>query len=229
MQQTFRNVGIDRTDKKATPRPDGAYEVRVALVYQDHGTRQWAGQVRERIAELVTKEAISCTEWNINDLKEPVVFSQGVASLARADLIVVSVYEAERLPSVFYLWVNLWLQVRSGHQGALITCVVPTGDSESGERETRRYLCAVATQGQLQMLECKRPSTPIRGLRGDVFQWSEDAQESSPFLRTGANQANGHRIAARQLLDVARRFCGEALGQALCSPTQPPSPLIVGP
>jgi len=164
MQKAFLNDRDDRLDAIVVPEPTDEYEANLALVYQDQTTLACASQVRNRLAELVGEDAIQCTEWNINDLKVPSIYSQGVAALARADVIVVSLYEAERLPSVFYLWVNLWLQVRSGRPGALASLVVPNDQPGQRSLETRRYLCAVASQGRLELLECKRPSTPIRGL-----------------------------------------------------------------
>ena len=135
----------------------------VALVYQDARTRQWAGQVRDLMAGVVGQEAIRCTEWKISDLVEPRAYWEGVAALAHADVIVVSLYEAERLPAAFYLWVNLWLQERSGRPGVLVALLVPPEESNSGAIETRRYLSAVASQGHLELLmqESNRPGEPI--------------------------------------------------------------------
>ena len=60
---------------------------------------------------LVGQELVHGTDWKIGDLLEPRVFGEGVAALAQADVIVISLYEAERLPATFYLWVNVWLQI----------------------------------------------------------------------------------------------------------------------
>jgi hypothetical protein len=80
---------------------DEKYTVKVAIVYQDEPTLQWAGRVRDRLVELVGESVIHCTEWKVGDLIEPRTYSQGVAALARADVIVVSLCEARRLPSAF--------------------------------------------------------------------------------------------------------------------------------
>jgi hypothetical protein len=152
--------------------------VNIALVYQDALTRRRAGEVRDRLGEVVGEEAIHCTEWKISDLEEPRVYSEGVRALAGADVIVVSLYEAERLPSVFYLWVNLWLQVRSGFPGALVALVVPGEGSNFGANETRRYLCAVASQGALELLESNRPNRPMGDLREACQRGSNSAQVS---------------------------------------------------
>jgi len=177
MQQTFLEGRNDMADGTPIAWMHSGYALKVALVYQDALTRQWAGQVRDRMAEAAGKEAIRCTEWGIPDLVAPRVFSEGVAALAQADVIVVSVYEAERLPPDFYLWVNVWLQERSGLPGALIALVVPPEEPTFGANETRRYLCAVASQGHLEFLmqECKQPGEPIQGPREDILEWSKAA------------------------------------------------------
>jgi hypothetical protein len=101
-----------------------------------------------------------------------------VAALAQADVIVVSLYEVERLPATFYLWVNVWLQQRSGLPGALVALVAPSEASNPGAKnETRRYLAAVASQGRLEFLiqEYNQSGGPIRDLRDDVMRWAKAA------------------------------------------------------
>jgi len=156
---------------------NAGYALKVALVYQDALTRQWAVQVRDRMAEVAGPEAIRCTEWKVGDLIAPGVYWQGVAALAQADVIVVSLYEAERLPAAFYLWVNLWLQERSGRPGALVALLVPPEESNSWMNETRRYLSAVASQGCLEFLvqESNQPGEPILALREDIMRWAKAA------------------------------------------------------
>jgi hypothetical protein len=174
-QQSSISGRSDTADGMQVAGPNHGYAVNIALVYQDALTRQWAEQVREQLGEVVGEEAIHCTEWKIGDLEEPRVYSEGVRALARADVIVVSLYEAERFPSVFYLWVNLWLQVRSEFPGALVALVVPGKESRLGANETRRYLHAVAGQGRLELVESNQPGRPIRFLLQESFKWRKAA------------------------------------------------------
>lgn len=174
MKLTMFKGGNETVNRRLVAGADEKYTVKVAIVYQDEPTRQWAGRVRDRLVELVGKSAIHCTGWKIGDLTEPGSYSQGVAALARADVIVVSLHEARRLPSAFYMWVNLWLQVRSGLPGALVALVTPAEGLEYGSEETRRYLCALAGQGGLELLECNQPNEPI-GQLVDSFQWATAA------------------------------------------------------
>jgi len=152
MQQSFLKGRNDRASGAAISSPTAGYALNVAIVYQDAPTRQWAGQLRAPMAGVVGQDAIRCTEWKISDLVEPRVYWEGVAALAHADVIVVSLHPADRLPATFYLWVNLWLQERSMRPGVLVALIVRPEESNSGAIETRRYLSAVAHQGQLQFL-----------------------------------------------------------------------------
>jgi hypothetical protein len=175
MQQTLLKRRHDAASGTGIARMNAGYALNVALVHDDVPTRQWAGQVRDLMAAVVGADAVRCTEWKISDLIEPRVYWEGVAALAHADVIVVSVREAERLPAVFYLWINVWLQERSGLHGALVALIVPPEESSSQAKdETRRYLSAVANQGRLEFFvkECNEPGEPIRALREDIMHWA---------------------------------------------------------
>ncbi len=177
MHETFLRHRNDTEYRRGNAGQDAEYALNVALVYQDELTRQWAGQLRDRMAEVVGQEAIQCTEWKIGDLKERSTFSEGVAALAKADVIVISLYEAERLPAMFYLWVNVWLQQRSGFSGAMVALVVRGDEFHPGANETQRYLYAVASQGHLEFLiqEANQPGEQIRMLRENVVHWAKAA------------------------------------------------------
>jgi hypothetical protein len=157
--------------------PDPSYVLKVALVFQDEGTRLRARQVCHRLAKVVGERAIQCTEWRINDLQDRRVFCEGVTALAEADAIAIAVRDTERLPGVFYLWVNLWLQRRYGTPGALIALVGPLAKSNPAANELRSYLHAIADQGHLDFLlkECPRPDEPTRGVPEDLLEWAEAA------------------------------------------------------
>jgi len=177
MPQTFLQDRNDAAARATLASPNAGDALNVALIYQDALTRQWAEQVRDRMPEVAGPKAVRCTEWRIGDLVGRRAFTEGVAALAQADIIVVSLYAAERLPAVFYLWVNVWLQERSGRPGALVALVIPPEALNSGSSETRRYLCAVASQGRLEFLlpECDQPGERIRDLGEDLVRWADAA------------------------------------------------------
>ena len=175
MQQSSLKGRSDWASGAAITSPKAGYTLNVAIVYQDALTRQWAGQVRDLMAGVVGQDTIRCTELKISDLAQARVYSEGVAALAHADVIVVSLHEADRLPGTFYLWVNLWLQVRSVRPGVLVALLVPPEESNSGAIETRRYLHAVASQGRLELLmqEYNQQDQTIGGVREDMVRWAK--------------------------------------------------------
>ena len=156
----------------------GASEaLNVAVVYQDAPTRQWAEQARRRLAESAGKRAVCSTEWKLGDLRDAKIFSEGVAALARADVIVIALYDADRLPPPFYLWVNLWLQVRAGRPGTLVALVVQSPGTNEEANDTRRYFYAAASQGRLELVmqESPHPGEPIHVLSDDNAPWAKAA------------------------------------------------------
>jgi hypothetical protein len=175
MQQTLLERRRDAASGTGIARMNAGYALNVALVHDDSATRQWAGQVRDLMAAVVGADAVRCTEWKISDLIEPRVYWEGVAALAHADVIVVSLREAERLPAVFYLWVNLWLQERCGLPGALVALIVSREESvPQAKTETRMYLSAVARQAGLEfmLMEGDQLGEPISGLRENIMHWT---------------------------------------------------------
>jgi hypothetical protein len=177
MQTTTFSKGNVAPDEARTLSADFGYSLNVALVFQDDLTRQWAGQTRHLLADLAGEGAVHSSEWNLGELRRPGVFNQGAAALARADAIVLAIYEGRRLPAEFYLWVNLWLQQRNGLPGALIALVGTTGDSGTGAMETRSYLHAVASQAHLELLFKRYPPSgePAKDLAADLTQWAQAA------------------------------------------------------
>ena len=159
------------------PFPREEYTLKVALVYQDAVTRLWASHVRELLAEVVGKAALRCTEWEIGGLRQQGVFADGVAALARADLIVMAVHDAARFPAEFYLWVNLWLQQRFGLPGALVVLLGTSGDWGPAYNEARSYLHAVASQGRLDLLfkECDGEAGVSNVLGMELMEWAKAA------------------------------------------------------
>ena len=168
LRQTATQTGV------ANALPRAEYVLKAALVYQDSVTRLWAGRVREILGKVVGGAALSCTEWEIGALRQQGVFADGVAALARADLIVMAVHDAARFPAEFYLWVNLWLQHRCGRPGALVVLLGTSGDVGPACNENRSYLHAVASQGRLELFfkDCEAEAGVSNVLGEELTEWA---------------------------------------------------------
>jgi len=168
----LRRTATQTGTVNASPGVD--YALKVALVYQDTATRLWAGRVREILGNAVGGAALSCTEWEIGALRQHGVFADGVAALARADLIVMAIHDATCFPAEFYLWVNLWLQQRGGRPGALVVLLGTSGERGPARNESRSYLHAVASQGQLELFfkECDAEAGVSNVLGVELMEWA---------------------------------------------------------
>jgi len=134
------------------PRHQPRQTWRVAIVYQDPTSLASAKQVTDLLAQHVPAQDIHRATWNINLLTDSAVYSQSIPSIAKADLIVVALHETNSLPPEFYLWTNLWLDVRSRRPGALVALLDASQGHTPGFLETRSYLHAVAGQGGLDII-----------------------------------------------------------------------------
>lgn len=156
-------------------------KLNLALAYEDLTTREWARPVRDLVIEAAGEDAVRCTDWKVGDLREPRVYTDGAAAMARADVIVVAVHEAERFPAEFYVWTNLWLLMRSHVPGALVALVGGSGEASPAHYETRSYFHALASQGQLDLFlkqcdpTCGKPGAPWEKLR----QWAGSVREKN--------------------------------------------------
>jgi hypothetical protein len=151
------------------------YHMNVALVYQNSTTCKRAQVVRDLMVEKAGEDVVQSTEWLISNLVQPSIFTRGIQALAKADAIVIAVRETDRFPGAFYLWVNLWLQIRSGKPGALVALVETFTEESPESMETRRYLHAVASQGGLELLmkECEPRESP----------WNLEPHDLKPLAR----------------------------------------------
>ena len=113
----------------------------------------------------------------MNDLLHGKVYADSVAALTRADVIVVCLYEAERMPSIFYLWVNVWLQERSRFPGVVVATVVASEEMGPFTNETWRFVHAIASQGRLNLSiqDYNQPLQPVLGPKDGPARLAEAA------------------------------------------------------
>ena len=132
--------------------PEMEYALNVALVYQDAPTRKWAAQVCDRVTRLAGKNAVRCTWWEIGRLSDPEVLKDAVLTTVPADVILISIYDAEELPVDLCVWIDAWLPRRSLPTGALIALISVPGQTSARLEHARGYLRAVARKGRLDFL-----------------------------------------------------------------------------
>jgi hypothetical protein len=128
------------------------YCLNVLVLYQDTQTRQWAGELCERVAGLISHEAVRTTWWKMDELGEPAVLAGAVSTAMRADIILTAVHAAEGFPLAFYMWVDAWLPHRPRGAGALAALIALPERMTPQLDRPRDYLQALARKGRLDFL-----------------------------------------------------------------------------
>jgi hypothetical protein len=128
------------------------YALNIAMVYQDALTRKWATQVCDQVTRLAGKDAVHCPQWEISRLNDLSVLKDAVLMTMVADVILVSIYDAEELPKDFRVWMDAWLARRYLPAGALIALISVRGEKSAQTNPARDCLRAVARKGRLDFL-----------------------------------------------------------------------------
>jgi hypothetical protein len=128
------------------------YALNIAMVYQDALTRKWATQVCDQVTRLAGKDAVHCAQWETSRLNDLCVLKDAILMTMVADVILVSIYDAEELPKDFRVWMDAWLARRYLPTGALIALISVPGELSAQTKPARDYLRAVARKGRLDFL-----------------------------------------------------------------------------
>ena len=162
MKQTSVSEQVAGLDGLTVFPPPAGRNLGVTLVYHDPPTHAWAGEVYERLRKLAGKDSVRATWWKISDLMEPGVLAGAVSTAMRADVVVVALDAAERLPLSFHVWVDTWLPNRLQVAGCLVALIGSVEQPNGQSSRMREYLRAVAREGRLEFLleERRLPVAP---------------------------------------------------------------------
>jgi hypothetical protein len=105
---------------------------------------------------MVGRENINVTSWMIRGLAQPEVHAEAVLSAARADVIVIAVSAAERLPIDLCVWIAAWVPRRARRAGALVALISRSRKPEFQAFSTQDFMRMVALQGGLDFFPQER-------------------------------------------------------------------------
>lgn len=143
---------ISFSDLPATAWPVPDYDLTIAGVYQDAATREWATQVASHAIQLVGQRSAHSTWWKIGELGEPRFVMDAVQAAVTADLLIVAVRAADKMPFDLYEWIESWLPHRFQSAGALIALIGAPEQPGIDASHLRRYLQEVAWRADLEFL-----------------------------------------------------------------------------
>jgi hypothetical protein len=148
-------------DEAKGPLPESARAFNIAVIYRGSSGRSWATPLCRRLTHQVGRELVRQTWWEIHRLKDPALLAEATRAAEQADMIVVSIHDAEELPIRLCAWVD-----KEVHQQHLLTQALTTLISlarQEGARyfHSHEYLRAITRKGGLDVLlrECILPQT----------------------------------------------------------------------
>jgi hypothetical protein len=150
---------LERTvlpDKVAIAPDESRNVLNIAGVYQDRVTWDWAAEACHLATQLAGEGHVQNRLFNADSLSDPEIFADAVRAALTADVIVVSVYAADRLPPNLYVWFEAWLPLRPSRAGALTAMIGVTELLDSQSVRTFEYLYALARKGQLDFIPQER-------------------------------------------------------------------------
>jgi hypothetical protein len=156
MQHASITKPSNRASRGASPRDEPDLLLSVVVLYQDGVTRHWATELWDRVGSLLGAGGICRQSWKISDLNQPGSFAGAVRAATEADVLVVSIRDAQELPLELESWIESWLPGRDSLPGALVALigVPPRPDAQSGCAHS--YLADVARRGGLDFLPRER-------------------------------------------------------------------------
>ncbi len=124
----------------------------VTTVYLDPLTRRWAARLWDQVGGLIGGGDICHKSWRIGDLAHADVFVDAVEAAAHADVLVVSLRDAELLPLSLYKWIDGWLPQRAGREGALVALIGVSAQPDAQCGHASHFLEMVARNAGLDFL-----------------------------------------------------------------------------
>ena len=121
----------------------------VTMVYEDPTSLEWTTEMWDRVTQIAGDENISFASWSIDSLAWPEMFAEAAFSAAQADVIVIAVAAAERLPIDLCVWIGAWVSRRTRRTGALVALIGLPRKPDLQAFSTRDFLQMVARKGGL--------------------------------------------------------------------------------
>lgn len=136
-----------------TPDPAAPWTaLNVAAVYQDTLTRDWVLQACDCTTQRLRPAGLRSNWWRMDFLRHPQIFDAAVQAACEADVIFVSVYAAESVPSQVVQWCEEWLARRRLKEGALVALVGTAPPPGPPLAATLDYWRRAAERGGLDFL-----------------------------------------------------------------------------
>lgn len=176
--------------------PDPA--INLTIIYEDLLTLEWAGQVCDQVTAFIDRDCLASNSWRVSDLADPKVLQDAVCAAARADVIVLSLHDAEELPLNLRVWMEGWLPRRDLPVGALITLIGVAEETKASSLRSRRHLEAIGRRAGMDLLLEERWPQPVSP---EVADSERDGGRANVMLSNLDNSANAGPTSPEEIKD----------------------------
>ncbi len=129
----------------------GSKQVATVAVYEDSSTDARVAEFCRCLSRHLGEQCEVLKQmWLLNELRLPRLRTIAAGDAAGADLVIVSVHHAQKLPEEVTLWINLWLARKSRRSSVLLALFDPVHAGDSGSMQT--YLAQAARKGSLEFM-----------------------------------------------------------------------------
>jgi len=120
-----------------------ALGLNITVVCDDATSRFRASRVLEEVTQAFGEDALSVSQWTLEDLDRFDGLPQAIKAATAADVIMVSLAAVKGLPLLLCVWIAMWLPHRHRRPGALVAIV------DEASPIVQQYLEAVARRSNL--------------------------------------------------------------------------------
>ena len=125
--------------------------IAISAVHEDSTTGARADDFCQTLAKCLGQNCeISKELWPLTELRTPKLRAIAAGEAAAADLIIISVHHAERLPREINSWIDLWLKQKGSRPAVLLALFDPLYLGSSSSMQI--FLEGVARKRKLEFL-----------------------------------------------------------------------------
>ncbi|MBN2507731.1 MAG: hypothetical protein JXQ71_13665 [Verrucomicrobia bacterium] len=156
----------------------------LVIAYEDHGTRDRAMLLYDRIAQQLTDDYdFQCAWWKLEHLRDPSLMEQAIEDAVQANMIIVALHDGRSLPKAAADWLDAWAPNKFGNKSALVALLSRPPNAPPCPHGRQAFLQRVARQARMDFfVHCAEAGSHAPLLSAESI--GERAAAMTPFLES---------------------------------------------
>jgi hypothetical protein len=176
---------VDNDGEPAVSKARGKLEV--LMVYEDLSTGLRARQAFEQLAQQLEFDTdFRLDLWKFDLLREPTLLERAASEAAKSDIVILSAHGQHELPRTTHMWLEQWLERRSGQPCALVILLDALFSGTAASNRTWEALRAAALTAGMDVFLHPAEAVPAeRPSNLDQIRLEHETRAATPadFLR----------------------------------------------